>query len=145
MPPDRFSPSPYLKLSGIAITLGEVLEEDDQPKKAYETYLAALEHLRRHWSTLTNEERLRAISLGQKLGKMAETYQLGEEEEERWLTWSVEEVLKLANDVGNVKPGGKSEESILADLELPKWVSVTDIGAPLETLGAFYARTGKLT
>jgi hypothetical protein len=145
MPPDRFSPSPYLKLSGIAITLGEVLEEDNQPKKAYETYLAALEHLRKHWSALTNEEKLRAISIGQKLGEIADTYQLGEEEEERWLTWSVEEVLKLAKDVGNVKSGEKSEVSVLADLELPKWVGVTDIGAPLETLGAFYARTGKLT
>ena len=45
---------------------------------------------------------------------MADTYQLGKEEE-RWLTWLVEEVLKLAKDVGNVKPGGKSEESVLAD------------------------------
>ena len=77
---------------------------------------------------------------------MADTYQLGEEEEERWLTWSVEEVLKLVKDVGSVNPGGNTEENylILADLELPKWVSVTDIGAPLETLGAFYARTGRL-
>jgi hypothetical protein len=146
LPPDRFSPSPYLKLSGIAITLGEVLEEDNQPKKAYETYLAALERLRGHWSALANEEKLRAISIGQKLGEMADTYQLGEEEEERWLVWSVEEVLKLAKEAGSAKPEGKSEESnlVLADLELPKWVSVTDIGAPLESLGAFYARTGKL-
>ncbi|KAI0252470.1 hypothetical protein BJV78DRAFT_1281594 [Lactifluus subvellereus] len=147
LPPDRFAPSPYLKLSGIAIALGEVLEEDKQPKKAYEIYLAALEHLQGHWSSLTHEEKLRAISIGQKLGEVADTYQLGEEEEERWLTWSVEEVLKLAKDVGSVKSGRNTEESYLAlaDLELPKWVSVTDIGAPLETLGAFYARTGKLT
>jgi hypothetical protein len=47
---------------------------------------------------------------------MADTDQLGEEEE-RWLTWSVEEVLKLAKDIGNVKPGGKSGQSVLADLE----------------------------
>ena len=57
-----------LKLSGTAIMLGEVLKEDNQPNKGYETYLAALEHLRRHWSALTNEEKLRAISIGQKLG-----------------------------------------------------------------------------
>ncbi|KAI9507588.1 hypothetical protein F5148DRAFT_1203714 [Russula earlei] len=147
LPPDRFSPSPYLKLSGIAITLCEVLEQDNKPKEAYERYIAALGHLRKNWSALTSEEKLRAISLGQKLGEMADTYQLGEAEEERWLTWSVEEVLKLAKTIGNVEPGKSSEENhlVLSDLELPKWVNVTDIGAPLETLGAFYARTGKLT
>ena len=147
LPSDKFSPLPYLKLSGIAITLSEVLEEDGQPKKAYETYVIALEHLKQHWISLTGEERLRAISIGQKLGEMADTYQLGDEEEERWLTWSVEEVLKLAKDKGSPRLDGKSQDShlVLSDLELPKWVSVTDIGAPLEALGAFYARTGKLT
>ncbi|KAI0298704.1 hypothetical protein B0F90DRAFT_1818571 [Multifurca ochricompacta] len=123
LPPDLFSPSPYLKLSGIAITLGEVLEEDNQPKKAYETYLTALEHLQGHWSSLTSEEKLRAISIGQKLGEMVDVYQLGDEEEERWLTWSVEEVLKLAKDVGSAGPGEESREShlVLSDLGLPKW------------------------
>ncbi|KAH9998596.1 hypothetical protein BJV77DRAFT_940428 [Russula vinacea] len=147
LPPDRFSPSPYLKLSGIAITLCEVLEQDNKSNEAYEGYVSALEHLRKNWLALTNEEKLRAISIGQKLGEMADTYQLGEAEEERWLTWSVEEMLKLAKAIGGSKPGSKSEENdlVLSDLELPKWVSVTDIGAPLETLGAFYARTGKLT
>ena len=147
LPPDRFSPSPYLKLSGIAITLCEVLEQDNKPREAYEGYIAALEHLRKNWSALTSEERLRAISLGQRLGEMADTYQLGEAEEERWLTWSVEEVLKPAKDIGSSEPRGNSDEGnlVLSDLELPKWVTVTDIGAPLETLGAFYARTGRLT
>jgi len=147
LPPDRFSPSPYLKLSGMAITLCEVLEQDNKPKEAYEEYTTALGHLRKNWTALTGEEKLRAISLGQKLGEMADTYQLGEAEEERWLTWSVEEGLKLAKDIGNLKAGKTSDEThlVLSDLELPKWVTVTDIGAPLEALGAFYARTGKLT
>jgi hypothetical protein len=136
-----------LKLSGIAITLCEVLEQDNRSKEAYEWYATALEHLRKNWSALTNEEKLRAISIGQKLGEMADTYQLGEAEEERWLTWSVEEVLKLAEAIGSSKPRSNNEENhlVLSDLELPKWASVTDIGAPLESLGAFYARTGKLT
>lgn len=136
-----------MKLSGIAITLCEVLEQDNRSKEAYEWYTVALEHLRKNWSALTNEERLRGISIGQKLGEMADTYQLGEAEEERWLTWSVEEVLKLAEAIGSLKPRSNNEENhlVLSDLELPKWASVTDIGAPLESLGAFYARTGKLT
>lgn len=136
-----------MKLSGIAITLCEVLEQDNRFKEAHEWYTAALEHLRKNWSVLTNEEKLRAISIGQKLGEMADTYQLGEAEEERWLTWSVEEMLKLAKAIESTKPRGNSEENrlVLSDLELPKWARVTDIGAPLESLGAFYARTGKLT
>jgi hypothetical protein len=136
-----------LKLSGIAITLCEVLEQDNRSKEAYEWYTTALEHLRKNWSALTNEEKLRAVSIGQKLGEMADTYQLGEAEEERWLTWSVEEVLKLAEAIRSSKPRSNNEENhlVLSDLELPKWASVTDIGAPLESLGAFYARTGKLT
>jgi len=136
-----------LKLSGIAITLCEVLEQDNKSKEAYERYIVALEHLRNNWSALTYEEKLRAISIGQKLGEMADTYQLGEAEEERWLTWSVEEVLKLAKAIGSSKSGSNNEENhlVLSDLELPKWASVTDIGAPLESLGAFYARAGKLT
>jgi len=136
-----------LKLSGIAITLCEVLEQDNRSKEAYGWYTTALEHLRKNWSVLTNEEKLRAISIGQKLGEMADTYQLGEAEEERWLTWSVEEVLKLAKAIGSSKPRSNNEEDhlVLSDLELPKWASVTDVGAPLESLGAFYARTGKLT
>jgi hypothetical protein len=136
-----------LKLSGIAITLCEVLEQNNKPKDAYEWYIAALEHLRKNWSALTDQEKLRAISIGQKLGEMADTYQLGDVEEERWLTWSVEEVLKLAKAIGSPKPKSDNEEDrlVLSDLELPKWASVTDIGAPLESLGAFYARTGRLT
>ena len=135
-----------MKLSGIAIILCEVLEQDNKPKEAYEGYIAALEHLWKNWSALTSEERLRAISLGQKLGEMADTYQLGEAEEERWLTWTVEEVLKVAMDFRSSKHAGDNEGNvILSDLELPKWVTVTDIGAPLESLGAFYARTGRLT
>ncbi len=136
-----------MKLSGIAITLCEVLEQDNKSKEAYERYIVALEHLRNNWSALTYEEKLRAISIGQKLGEMADTYQVGEAEEERWLTWSVEEVLKLAKAIGSSKSGSNNEENhlVLSDLEIPKWASVTDIGAPLESLGAFYARAGKLT
>jgi hypothetical protein len=136
-----------LKLSGIAITLCEVLEQDNKPKEAYEGYIAAVEHLRKNWSILTSEERLRAVSMGQKLGEMADTYQLGGAEEERWLTWTVEEVLKLAKDIGGSRHEGNSEEGnvVLSDLELPKWVTVTDIAAPLKSLGAFYARTGRLS
>lgn len=45
LPLERFSPEPYLKLSGIAIVLGEVLEKDNRPQEAYEVYETALNQL----------------------------------------------------------------------------------------------------
>ena len=74
-------------------------------------------------------------------------------EEEKWLVWGVEEILRIVqdsqtkSDVGvSEKINGSSDESrmVLAELELPGWVTTTDLGAPLEALGAFYARSGNL-
>jgi len=74
-------------------------------------------------------------------------------EEEKWLVWGVEEILRIVqdsqtkSDVGvSEKRNGSSDESrmVLAELELPGWVTTTDLGGPLEALGAFYARSGNL-
>ncbi|KAI0066840.1 hypothetical protein BV25DRAFT_1795961 [Artomyces pyxidatus] len=148
LPIDTFSPSPYLKISALAITLSEVMEANDRPKYAYEVYTSSITHFQSNWSALDERERLRAVAIAHKLGEMADTYQLGEEEEERWLTWAVEEALRIAKAAHAAKGKGKEESNdetvVLAELDLPKWVSVADIGAPIEALGAFYARTGKL-
>ncbi|CAO1613353.1 unnamed protein product [Sympodiomycopsis kandeliae] len=77
------------------------------------------------------------------------------------LVWCVEELLRLtvpenvqqqaalvsANQREQSK-GGESAESSpssvsLADLDLPPWVTKTDLLASLESLGSFYARAGK--
>ncbi|KDQ58446.1 hypothetical protein JAAARDRAFT_176397 [Jaapia argillacea MUCL 33604] len=194
LPVNTFSPEPYLKISGIAISLAEVLESNNRPKEAYEVYENILSRLQKalvfgqelqsqrlHSGVrvssdtenedvvkegeeeelmLTGPERLRAISIASKLGEMAETYQQPLEEEEKWLTWAVEELLRTLRDSQrhphlpspdnqeHRKSNEEKEEQevklVLSDLDLPHWVRKTDIGAPIEALGAFYAKSGKL-
>lgn len=100
------------------------------------------------------------VALATKLGEMAEEWQLSAEEEERWLVFAVEEGLRVARDVDlrrgvkiSLTEKGKAKEEeekekeekvILADLQLPGWLTEQDLGAPIEALGAFYARTGRV-
>jgi hypothetical protein len=108
---------------------------------------------------LTPQEIMRQASIAHKLGEMAEMYKFGEDEEEKWLTWAVEKLLLIVRDHGVSLSGGSSGEKtgnqaqekqeeevqvVLADLNLPEWVTKTDLGAPLEALGSFYARQGKV-
>lgn len=174
LPISTLSPQPHLKISGIAILLGSVLEMGDRPKAAYEVYEQALTYLRdtvpasstssapippeEPTDLLATEDervlRLRAVALASKLGEMAEVYDLGNETEEKWLSWAVEEVLRVVAAASSTSPSSPSSSSWttpgdvqgsnpLADLDLPPWIQKTDIGAPMEALGAFYARTGR--
>ena len=99
---------------------------------------------------MSPHETLRQVSIAYKLGEMAQVYGFGEEEEEKWLTWSVEKLLRVLQDenVGvDTTAGGKGgerQETLLADLNLPEWITKTNLGAPLEALGAFYARKGNV-
>jgi len=152
MPLADFSPEPHLKLSGIAIALASVLEAADRPEPAYEVYSDALSRLRTSPDALSGPERMRAVALASKLGEMAEVFQLPVEEEERWLTWAVEELLRIVRDEGNkgrlVVEGAVRNDGntpvMLAELEMPPWVTKTDVGAPLEALGRFYSREGNV-
>jgi hypothetical protein len=192
LPASTFDPSPYLKLSGIAITLASVLETDNRPKEAWDVYLQALSprpptgpsspQNEAHTSIkfphpeegqLSPQEIMRQVSIAHKLGEMAETYGFGEAEEEKWLTWSVERLVevvkeheamlrsgsdrKYIGERGQEKPKNETREvteeirkledesgMLLADLDLPEWVTKTNLSAPLEALGAFYSRHGKV-
>jgi len=153
LPLATFSPAPHLKLSGIAIALASTLEAADRPEPAFEVYTDALSRLRaaNAASPLTGPERMRAVAIASKLGEMAETYQLPVAEEERWLTYAVEELLRIVRDEtskGELTVEGEAEEGniplMLAELEMPPWVTKTDVGAPLEALGRFYAREGNV-
>ncbi|KAI0754336.1 hypothetical protein C8Q80DRAFT_1138444 [Daedaleopsis nitida] len=153
LPLSVFSPEPHLKLSGIAIALAEVQESSNQPSDAYETYSTALAHLRAARSKLSGRERMRAVALAHKLGEMAEVYQRGAEEAEHFLTFAVEEALRVVKEDGTAAVKGKQRDGdgaeegqagmMLAELELPWWVRKTDVAAPLEALGRFYAGEGK--
>ncbi|KAH9833252.1 uncharacterized protein C8Q71DRAFT_875786 [Rhodofomes roseus] len=154
LPFETFSPSAHLKLSGIAIALASTLEAAERPEPAYEVYSDALSRLRaaNAAAPLSGPERMRAVALASKLGEMAETYQLPVAEEERWLTYAVEELLRVVRDEAGkgkiVVEGEKQERDVmpimLVELELPPWVTKTDVGAPLEALGRFYAREGNV-
>ncbi|PIL23302.1 hypothetical protein GSI_14612 [Ganoderma sinense ZZ0214-1] len=154
LPLSAFSDEPHLKLSGIAIALAEVLESSNRPSEAYETYSAALAQLRASQATgkLSGKERMRAVALAHKLGEMAEVYQRGAEEAEEFLTFAVEEALRVIKDgQAGIEVEGKGKEraeegevsTMLAELELPWWVSKVDVAAPLEALGRFYSQEGK--
>ncbi|EPQ50123.1 hypothetical protein GLOTRDRAFT_82573 [Gloeophyllum trabeum ATCC 11539] len=161
LPLSAFAHEPYLKLSGISIALAEVLEANSKPAEAYATYSDALARLQKAIAyseqlkelVLTGPERLRGVALACKLGEMADAYQQPAEEEERWLTWAVEELLRTLADLrqhrdvqlaAQREEKGKDVQLVLADLDLPRWVTKTDVGAPIEALGAFYAKTGKV-
>ncbi|EJF59734.1 hypothetical protein DICSQDRAFT_156086 [Dichomitus squalens LYAD-421 SS1] len=154
LPISAFTSEPYLKLSGIAVALAEVLEASNRPFDAYETYSIALAQLRAAQATkkLSGRERMRAVALAHKLGEVAEVYQRGPEETEEFLTFAVEEVLRVIKDgEAGIEVEGKGKEraeedevgAMLAELELPWWVRKVDVAAPLEALGRFYAREGK--
>ena len=145
-----------------------MLEAYGLPKEAWDIYIQALSLPRTtntsavdlpkntgHASLLLEEamsphETLRQVSIAYKLGEMAQVYGFGDEEEEKWLTWSVEKLLRVLQDenVGvDTTAGGKGgerQETLLADLNLPEWITKTNLGAPLEALGAFYARKGNV-
>lgn len=152
LPIEVFGSEPHLKLSGIAIALAGVLEDNNKPRESYELYARALDELRKTQG-LSGKERLRAVAVAYKLGEMADTYQQPSVEEERWLVYAVEELLRVLKDehhasrlrIGAVADvdNDKEHQLVVSDLELPKWVELTDVVAPLQALGAFYNRAGK--
>jgi len=102
-----------------------------------------------HIKDLSGPERLRLAAIAHKLGDLAEVYSLGDPEVERWRVAAVEDSLRAARSQDKSKPPNSPEDEdqsriVLAELELPRWFTNTDVGAPLEALGAFYARTGKV-
>lgn len=128
---------PWLKISGIACKLGEVLEAAHLPHKAYDVYAECLALMQASAARneLSRAERHRAVALAIHLGALADQLQRFDDEE-KFLSWSVEELLR-AN-------AAHTTSTHAAELNLPEWTSNDDLGAALETLGSFYAKTGKI-
>ncbi|KAI0828665.1 hypothetical protein BC628DRAFT_1316098 [Trametes gibbosa] len=150
LPLSAFNYEPHLKLSGIAVSLAEAFEGTNRPQEAYDIYKTILLQLQAA-KGLSNQERMRAIAIAHKLGEMAEVYQQDPEEAEQWLTYAVEEVLRVIKEESAATkgkaPSAQEPEgdvgAMLAELDLPWWVRKIDVAAPLEALGRFYAREGK--
>lgn len=89
-------------------------------------------------------ERMRLAAMAHKLGLMAETYSRPQKEEEKWLTWAVERTLKdirHINETSDLSTTGSGASQPLHELELPDWVTRSDLLILLESLGEFHAKT----
>ncbi len=141
--PSRLEPARSLKISGISIALASLLESEHDHAAAYKVYSEALDELLRPSTgqdaearapSLTPQERLRTVSLAQKLGDIASSGAITGEElaaqnlgtagdrdtsgiavpdlnavAERHYVWSVEELLRI------VMSEGQRQEALSAD------------------------------
>ncbi|KAI6043952.1 hypothetical protein EDC04DRAFT_2646388 [Pisolithus marmoratus] len=150
MPPSMLSPTPYLKLSGIAAVLAEVSPERKAREVLEDVWNKGGDPLQDasadDWASYapTDEERIRRVGVACKLAELLHE----RDEDEKWLVWAVGEVLKLTGAGVQKKPvdtdGSTDIQSqpaqvILAELKLPPWMSKDDLGAPLAALGNVYA------
>lgn len=146
-----YGPSPHLKLTGILITLAEVMELSGKPHEAYElmgNYLDNLPSLDEEatYTEWSGAERMRLAAMAHKLGLMAESYSRPQKDQEKWLTWAVERTLKdirHVNESSGRSPPGPDASQPLHELELPDWVAQSDLLVLLESLGEFHARTNR--
>ncbi|CAE6447394.1 unnamed protein product [Rhizoctonia solani] len=150
--PEQLGGQYHLKVSGIAIALAAVLEKQNNLRGANEIYARAFADILRvppppaPTPALSGPERMRAISLSMKLGEIAAKF--GQtEEEEKYLVFGTEEILRMMKEVSGAlpSPGNENENhgGPQQDLVLPSWVSYTDAGSVLERLAEFYSRTGR--
>ncbi|KAF5358836.1 hypothetical protein D9757_014253 [Collybiopsis confluens] len=154
LPLETVGTQPYLKITGLAVAFGDILERAGKGEQAYDLYVQSLDILQQDdvKNTLTGPERLRAVALSTKLGELAAQLKRSKVEEEKWLVWAVEELLRIVKGPTDESLGGSGDD--VDDysqgkinfplLPLPSWMNKTDIGAPLEALGAFYAHAGRL-
>ncbi|KAJ6588938.1 hypothetical protein B0H19DRAFT_1102111 [Mycena capillaripes] len=142
LPIELFRTEPYLRITGIAIDLAGELEEDGKTHEALGLYSEAFNLIRRSPAELLSErERLRAISIAVKLGRLFETLGLPADDQEKVLVWAAEGTLKLLMDVR----GTSSPEPLdLVKIKLPNWLTKEDVIVPLQELGDFYGRAGRL-
>ncbi|CAE6408119.1 unnamed protein product [Rhizoctonia solani] len=151
--PEQLGGQYHLKVSGIAIALASVLEKQKDFIGANEVYARAFADILRvppppaSAPVLSGAERMRSISLSMKLGEIAARF--GQiEEEERYLVFGAEEILRMMKEVSGALPSLEGDNANQGsgpqqDLVLPSWVSHTDAGSVLERLAEFYSRTGR--
>lgn len=143
LPQETLGEDPWLKISGIACKLGEVLETAHSLQKAYEVYEQC-------WSLMNDSaarnelsmaERHRAIAISMHLGELAS--QLGKKEEEKWLVWSVQEFAKFYQSIYADPSAQQSDQPARMDLTLPPWTQHHEFQAALEALGSYWTKVGE--
>lgn len=139
-----------LKVSGISIALGVVLEQIPDLEAAYAAYAAGHEFLMRPRNaggtaaaeSTTRKERTRAVQLSVRLAEVANAIR-DSAREEKHLVWATEEILRLVRGQVEVVRA-EDPDAELGPLELPAWVDKMDVAGVFERLGEFYGRTGKI-
>ena len=127
-----------MKVSGIAIVLASVLEDQHKIQGAYNTYVTAFERLQ-GVNDRTGPEKARAGAIAYKLGQLAELRDM-RKEERLWYEAACKELLGAA---GLPEQRGEKEKPVdLAELSLPTWVGKLQIVEPLRALAACYTRDG---
>ena len=95
---------------------------------------------------LTPPERMRAAALSHKLGSLASELKKPEEEEEKWLTWSVNAIMMAVMEVPagsqKIERRAKKLHIMGGDMRLPSWARDHDIAAPFQALGKFHSDRG---
>ena len=138
-----------LKISGISALLGSVLEQQERAGAAYQVYADAQQNLLEEASE--GPIRMRAIALAQKAGEMA--LSVGSKamaaKAEEHLSWAVSDLLRLSTSEKQrqdaIASSLKGDSGLTAhELELPAWISKTDLGASMENLGNLYLAQGNL-
>ena len=162
-------------LTGIMIQLGTYLESLGRHPEAKQTLTLALRHLlglendrviqdqRQEESLSTGvvekkpdsamfEEDVSAldplvqkkvVGIAQKLGDIHAAMRR-DEEAERWYTWAVEHLLRISSRPTS-KYGDDGDGRVFDKEHMPKWLTNTELGGSLETLGRFYADRNKYT
>jgi hypothetical protein len=148
LPIEVFQPEPYLKITGIAVDLAGELEAEGKMDEAFGLYRDALDLISTNAEFLSERERLRAVSIAVKMGQLAPSSGISVDQEEQLFVRALEELLKLLMDLQpntTTTPSGRSYHALdFTKLHLPRWMSKSDVGVPLQELGDFYGRTGKL-
>ena len=175
MPHDVFGDEPLLKVTGIGIALAAVYEQENKLEEAYRIYEDAFWQLHRArlelppsspdkrpdlgketLKVLNSAEKMRSVALAYRLGELANKIHKPPEEEEKWLVWSVEAILRTTLDtppdataevvprVGSGTASNQAPNALVEQLGLPIWTVEHDIAAPFEALGTFYAKVGKV-
>ena len=146
LPEHQFKPTKLLAITGIQISLASLFEQSD-PSLSINELKVAFETLLKHKNTLNSSELHRAIAISQKIGDLS--FKSGNlTNAEHYYQWGVESMLKIGLDnthksTPNVDKDNYQNQVLVYDLNLPNWVSRSDLGASLERLGALFAQRGE--
>ncbi|TIA92865.1 hypothetical protein E3P99_00423 [Wallemia hederae] len=141
--------SKAITLTGVQIACATLLSLSERPSDAHHELADALSYLLSGDVKKGDAETHRCIALAVKLGDMA--YRARERSQaEQYYEWALAEMFRVSraekerkeNDKEHTK-GDEQLNLMTHQLNLPKWVSVSDLGGTLERLAALYSEQGR--